>query len=113
MPDPLTPASRARVALASALWDAQHHHAHARERIRVEVDEEALLAAVELQITAAVEEEAQPLREALRGMLESYDLLETQAVAHFCNPMLQGVIRGAFVGEISRARAALQEPRDE
>lgn len=47
------------------------------------------------------------LRESLRGMLESYDLLVEQAESHFKNATLQGVVMGAFVGEIARARDVL------
>jgi hypothetical protein len=57
-------------------------------------------------------EENKRMLSALRGMVESYDILmqETPAGAH---PVIAGVIRGAFIYAISDARACLPDEKGE
>jgi len=59
---------------------------------------------------AAAEAREGALRESLNGMLESYYLLLGQATSHFQNPVLKGIIEGAFLTEPAKARAALAAP---
>lgn len=50
------------------------------------------------------------LREALEGMLESYDICMGGELAF--SPLTRDMLRGVFFGEPGRARAALAAPSD-
>ena len=72
------------------------------------LDEANAAKIAELQTALAAETaRGEKLREALEGMLESFEILDKQCVERFENQTMQGVVRGAFLHEPKRAQDAL------
>lgn len=129
MPD-LTPHARARAAIAHAQADTQLAGTHGRERVLLSVDEAALEQSVVNAIEAAVLDATKPLREINELIVRAQDVAEMSPHAQsrprpgaawnlgYWVPCEERGVR--FVATLTllpehfeRARAALQEPRDD